>query len=85
MEKKYRDSKDTALVSGQITDIPSESEVRGRFAIQRTINGIPISANDFPERCSIEDSDALRILLTARQRANGTVAMGVPGESQVIH
>ena len=26
MEKKYRDSKDTALVSGQITDIPSESE-----------------------------------------------------------
>ena len=84
MEKKYRDSKDAALVSGQMTDIPSESEERGRFAIQRTINGIPISANDFPERCSIEDSDALRILLTARQRAN-TAAMGVPGESQVIH
>ena len=68
MEKKYRDSKDTALVSGQMADIPSESEERGRFAIQRTINGIPISANDFPERCSIEDSDAIRILLTARQR-----------------
>ena len=81
MEKKYRDSKDTALVSGQMADIPSESEERGRYAI----NGIPISANDFPERCSIEDSDALRILLTARQRANGTATMGVPGESQVIH
>lgn len=55
-----------------------------RFMIRRTVNGIPVAANDFPGLCTIGD-DALRILLTARQRANREMASGVPGENQILH
>ena len=55
MEKKYRDSKDTALVSGQITDIPSESEEREedlRFSARSMESPYPptIFRNDVPSR-----------------------------------
>ena len=67
--EKNTETAKTALVSGQMTYIPSESEERGRFAIQRTINGTPypptIFRNDVPSRTAT----FLRILLTARQRA----------------
>ena len=65
--------------------IPAEHREKESFSIRRTVNGIPIAANDFPELCSIGDDDALRILLTARQRANSEAASGIPGENQIIH
>lgn len=52
------------------------------FTVSRTINGIPVSANDFLRTCSVEDSDVLRILLAARRRAGFS---GTPGDSQIIH
>lgn len=55
------------------------------FSVYRTINGIPVSGNDFLLNCSIEDSDALRILLAARHRAAGSAASGIFGGSQITH
>ena len=55
------------------------------FVVNRTINGIPVSGNDFLESCAIEDGDALRILLAARHRANGTNTSGIGGDNQITH
>lgn len=55
------------------------------FTVSRTIDGIPVSGNDFLRTCSVEDSDALRILLTARRRAGRSALFDVPGDRQVTH
>lgn len=84
MKADQKDKRDFTLYSPEMeNNVPAEKT--GAFTVNRTINGIPVSVNDFPENCPIEDSDALRILLTAKRRANGDQLSAAPGEKQIIH
>ena len=57
----------------------------GTFLVNRTVNGIPVAGNEFLKNDPLKDSDALRILLTARQRANRANDPGFSGENQLYH
>ena len=88
MNRKENEVRDLSLHGSEIENslsAASSSPVSGGFTISRTVNGIPVSGNDFLKKYSVEDSDAMRILLTARRRANGTMIADISGENQIIH
>ena len=84
MKKIQNDKRDFTLRSPEITDIPTISRTEN-FTVSRTANGIPLSDDQFPQNCSIEDNDALRLLLTARRRANRETLSEISGGEQIIH
>lgn len=84
MKMTQRNEHDFTLRSPEITDTPTISRT-GNFTVSRTVNGMPVSGDHFPQSCSIEDSDALRLLLTARRRANRETLSEISGGEPIVH
>lgn len=90
MKKNLTDTDVFPSGVSEANGIPSSAPVPdifhdGGFSVNRTVNGMPVSGNDFLTKYSVEDADALRLLLTARQRANKAAAGEIAGEGQLIH
>ena len=84
MKTAQNKKRDFTLRSPEITDTPTIARTEN-FTISRTINGTPVSVDNFPQNCSIEDNDALRLLLTARRRANRETLSEMSGGEHIIH
>ncbi len=79
-------SSGTSQTSGIPSSVPAPDVFNSSvFSVNRTVNGMPVSGNDFLAKYSVEDTDALRLLLAARQRANKAAAGEIAGEGQLIH
>lgn len=78
-----RQERDFLLRTPEMED--SRKHFPDGFTVSRTIDGIPVSGNDFLRNCSVEDSDVLRILLAARRRAGEAGFYDAPGDGQITH